>query len=95
MTTRTALPDLMDMHDLMELTGLGRTATYDLTKRPDFPMPYTLGPKTLRWDRQAVAGWLDQVHTRATRIRADHASAPSKNKPKSFTIDGVTFRSPR
>lgn len=79
----------------MQLTDLGRTAAYALTHRPDFPQPFALGPKTLRWDRAEVAEWLKGCRGRVAPKPTRQKSRRQSPRLSTMVVDGVTFRRAR
>ena len=80
----------MNIHDLQQLIKLGRSATYQLTATTDFPAPYAISGKALRWEQSEVLNWLERQRIKdpADRTRAH------KSKSKGYiTVNGVKFRS--
>ena len=53
---------LVSIQDIRSFFGLGRTAAYNLTHRPDFPEPVTISPRCYRW-------WASEVTAFATAQR--------------------------
>lgn len=79
MTTATEQPLLLTTKDLQVLLRLGRTATYDITRRADFPKIVPIGKTVYRWYATDVYAWLDAQHlderpTRAARREPEPAS---------------------
>ena len=71
---------LLDIHDLMRIFKLGRTATYRLTHSPDFPPPLVISPGCYRWREADLQAYLD------SRTRAIPAASP---QPASAIIEDV------
>lgn len=44
---------------VQEITGLSRSAIYDLMARGDFPRPVKLTAKAVAWPESAIAEWLE------------------------------------
>ncbi len=44
---------------VQEITGLNRSAIYDLMARGDFPRPVKLTAKAVAWPESAIAEWLE------------------------------------
>jgi prophage regulatory protein len=51
------LSRLLRLAEVLNLTALGRTATYALIARGDFPPPIKVG-RTSRWVEQEVEDWI-------------------------------------
>jgi predicted DNA-binding transcriptional regulator AlpA len=64
---------LISIRDLREFFGLGRTAAYELTRRPGFPVPVVISPRCYRW-------WASEVLAFAASIRSQSAKP---NRPAS------------
>lgn len=43
---------------VQEITGLSRSAIYDLMARGEFPRPIKLTAKAVAWPESAIAAWL-------------------------------------
>ena len=59
---------LISIRDIRELFGLGRTAAYELTHRPGFPVPVVISPRCYRW-------WASEVIAFAASLRREGSSA--------------------
>ena len=59
---------LISIQDIRELFGLGRTASYELTHRPGFPVPVVISPRCYRW-------WASEVTVFAASLRREGSSA--------------------
>jgi predicted DNA-binding transcriptional regulator AlpA len=92
MTNQTSTPTLVDLTEIMLLTGLGRTAAYTLTRRPDFPTPYVLSSKTVRWEIAEVSAWLDSCKGRNNPRNNSYIKKATKNPARKMKINGVNFR---
>jgi predicted DNA-binding transcriptional regulator AlpA len=53
---------LIGIREIRELFSLGRTAAYELTRRPDFPAPVPLSQRCYRW-------WAKEVTAFAASLR--------------------------
>ena len=67
------MTELLDIHDLQRLSKLGRAATWQLTRSPDFPAPSMLSSTCYRWWPQDVETFL---HSRK------RATPPTAPKPR-------------
>jgi predicted DNA-binding transcriptional regulator AlpA len=61
---------LISIGDLRELFKLGRTATYELTHRPDFPEPVPISSRCYRW-------WASEVNAYADTLRRKRPDQPA------------------
>jgi predicted DNA-binding transcriptional regulator AlpA len=73
--TAARLPtdSLIGIREIRAIFGLGRTAAYELTHRPDFPAAICLSSRCYRWwaaEVTAFAGGLRQPARPATRQRS-------------------------
>lgn len=68
---------LIAVADIREIFGLGRTAAYELTHRPDFPSRVQLSPRCYRW-------WATEVDAFAEALRRQRAqpSTPRMVTPR-------------
>jgi predicted DNA-binding transcriptional regulator AlpA len=53
---------LISIHEIRAMFGLGRTAAYELTRRPGFPSPVRISARCYRW-------WAAEVTAFATALR--------------------------
>jgi predicted DNA-binding transcriptional regulator AlpA len=67
---------LLSIRDIRELFGLGRTAAYELTYRPLFPVPVVISPRCYRW-------WASEVTAFAASLRR---KGPSPKRPANCTL---------
>ena len=82
------MTELLDIHDLQKLFKLGRTATWQLTRSPDFPAPSVLSSTCYRWWPQDVKAFL------RSRKRPTPATAP-KPRPSADGAQVVGTARPR
>jgi predicted DNA-binding transcriptional regulator AlpA len=61
---------LLSIQDIRKIFGLGRTAAYELTHRPEFPEPVRVSPRCYRW-------WASEVDAFAAGLHRDR-TAPSR-----------------
>ena len=63
---------LMSISDIRMLFKLGRTAAYQLTRRPGFPAPVQLSRRCLRWWASEIDAYAEtpRRNTASPRIRA-------------------------
>src|SRR5262249_51893956 len=57
---------LISIGDIRSLFKLGRTAAYELTHRPDFPVPVPISPRCYRW-------WASEVEAFAATLRSQRS----------------------
>lgn len=69
---RLASDKLISIADIREIFSLGRTAAYELTRRPGFPSRVQLSPRCYRW-------WATEVDAFAEALRRQRAQpGPSR-----------------
>lgn len=56
--TDTPAPRLMRLAEVMERTALSRSAIYARISRDQFPPPYKLGYKCVRWSEADINAWI-------------------------------------
>ena len=49
---------LLKRDEVCRRTGLGKSAIYHLMKHGDFPRPYRLSPKAVRWSEAEIEKWI-------------------------------------
>ena len=49
---------LLNMHQVLELTGIRRTKIHYLRQSGDFPQPVKIG-KAVRWKSSEIQAWID------------------------------------
>jgi predicted DNA-binding transcriptional regulator AlpA len=75
---------LISIREIRALFGLGRTAAYELTHRPDFPAPVRILPRCYRWWAAEVAAFTADLRRQAqpsNRQRAARGAAPAQDMP--------------
>jgi len=77
---------LITIKEIGQLLGLSRSSVYVLTKSPDFPKPYSLTPRCLRWERLEVETWLlsRKGSTPEPRVKKSKVS-------NILTVNGIEF----
>ncbi|EGQ8037350.1 MULTISPECIES: helix-turn-helix transcriptional regulator [Vibrio harveyi group] len=50
----------LNIREVMNHVGLGRTSIYELMKRRLFPCPVRMGPKSVKWRARDVEAWMRQ-----------------------------------
>jgi len=71
---------LIDIWEIRAMFGLGRTAAYELTHRPDFPAPVVISARCYRWwsaEVAAFAAGLREQQGPPTRRRTHQAATSS------------------
>jgi predicted DNA-binding transcriptional regulator AlpA len=86
-----ARPDgdrLISVSDIRALFKLGRTAAYELTRRPGFPAPVQVSRRCLRWWASEVDAYADALQRegaqRRTRTAPPHADGAAA-QPRRIT----------
>lgn len=64
---RSTSDRLISIADIRALFKLGRTAAYELTRRPDFPAPVPISPRCYRWWASEVEAFADGLRKRPDR----------------------------
>ena len=64
MAAETGLDRLLNMAEVLEVTGLSRSSIYSLMRQGVFPEPLKVGPRAVRWRLSEIEEW------QATRSRA-------------------------
>ena len=54
---QTTTDKFLTRRQVEERVGLGRSAIYDKMSRGDFPRPFQIGPKCVRWSAAEVEAW--------------------------------------
>jgi predicted DNA-binding transcriptional regulator AlpA len=70
---RRATDRLITIADIRTLFRLGRTAAYELTRRPGFPAPVPVSRRCLRWWAGEVDAYADTLQREGTR----HSARPT------------------
>jgi predicted DNA-binding transcriptional regulator AlpA len=84
---RLASDSLISIADVRRIFGLGRTAAYELTHRPDFPAPVRVSARCYRWWASEVdkfAAVLSRERGQRTpqptaKSRLPHPAAPARS----------------
>jgi len=79
---------LISVKDIQVVLGLGRSAVYALIHDESFPSPVILNSRTLRWDSDDFATWLEGKKSPLKKRKKNQIS-PKENV---FVINGVRFR---
>ena len=79
---------LISVKDIQATLGLGKSAVYSLIHEKSFPSPIALNSRTLRWDSEDFAKWLE---SKKTPLK-DKKKISISPKEKVFIINGVRFR---
>lgn len=49
--------DVLDVKQVIELTGIPRSSLYNLMENNNFPKPKKLGVRMARWSKQEILKW--------------------------------------
>lgn len=52
---------LITRAEVSRRVGLGRSAIYAMMARGDFPRPYRLSPKAVRWSEAEIEKWISNL----------------------------------
>jgi predicted DNA-binding transcriptional regulator AlpA len=72
---RLASDTLLSIADIRAIFGLGRTAAYELTRRPGFPDPVMVSARCYRW-------WASEVNAFAAALRRERAQPAARRTAK-------------
>jgi len=72
---------LISISDIRALFKLGRTAAYELTRRPGFPAPVQISRHCLRWWASEVTAYANTLQREGARSRARRTSARQADNP--------------
>jgi predicted DNA-binding transcriptional regulator AlpA len=72
---------LISIRDVRELFGLGRTAAYELTHRPEFPVPVVISPRCYRWWASEVLAFAASIRSQGTKPRRPASCARRRREP--------------
>jgi predicted DNA-binding transcriptional regulator AlpA len=93
---------LISIRDIRIIFGLGRTAAYELTHRPEFPEPVRVSPRCYRWWASEVNAFAASLRARspkpASRARTQRAAIsqlPHSEAPRHITGQIRTARTPK
>ncbi len=70
---------LVSIRDIRELFGLGRTAAYELTRRPAFPEPVVISARCYRWWASEVLAFATSIRREGMRPRRPAGTARERN----------------
>ena len=66
----------MTRAEVERLVGLKRSAIYAMMRRGDFPAPFQLGAKSVRWSKREVIEWMaSRPRSHGDRARARQEAA--------------------
>jgi predicted DNA-binding transcriptional regulator AlpA len=80
---RLAADSLISIADVRRIFGLGRTAAYELTRRPSFPDPVQVSARCYRW-------WASEVDAFAAALRRERAQHTTRRAAKPGLPDPAT-----
>jgi predicted DNA-binding transcriptional regulator AlpA len=84
-------PDqLINIGDIRALFKLGRTAAYELTHRPDFPVPVAVSRRCLRWRPSEVGAYADALQRQGAKCRTRSAMARPAGEPAGSAARRIT-----
>jgi predicted DNA-binding transcriptional regulator AlpA len=66
--------ELISISNIRTLFKLGRTAAYELTRRPEFPAPVQVSSRCLRW-------WAGEVNAYAASLQREGAQRRARRTP--------------
>ena len=72
---------LISVGDIRALFKLGRTAAYELTRRPGFPAPVRVSSRCLRWWASEVDAYADALQREGARRRCRPTTARQLDEP--------------
>jgi predicted DNA-binding transcriptional regulator AlpA len=72
---------LMSISDIRMLFKLGRTAAYELTRRPDFPAPVQVSRRCLRWWASEIDAYADTLQRHGAQHRTRDTTTRPANSP--------------
>ncbi len=67
---------LISIADIRSIFKLGRTAAYDLTRRPGFPDPVRVSPRCYRWLASEVGAFAATLPRQRTQRAPQQAARP-------------------
>lgn len=79
---------LISRQQVGDLFGLRRSATYDLTQRPDFPPPVVVSPKCLRWPVEEVVAFAEKLRHKDTGQQVRQARTGRVNGSAARPVPG-------
>lgn len=72
---------LVSISDIRMLFKLGRTAAYELTRRPGFPAPVAVSRRCLRWWASEVDAYTDTLQREGAQRRTRRTAARRADSP--------------
>ena len=81
---RPASDSLISVADIRKIFGLGRTAAYELTHRPDFPGRVQLSPRCYRWWASEVDAFAEALRRERTHPVTTRTVTPRRPDPPSM-----------
>jgi predicted DNA-binding transcriptional regulator AlpA len=72
---------LMSVSDIRMLFKLGRTAAYQLTRRPGFPAPVQLSRRCLRWWASEIDAYAETLQREGAQRRTRRTTTQQANSP--------------
>jgi len=72
---------LMSVSDIRMLFKLGRTAAYQLTRRPGFPAPVQLSRRCLRWWASEIDAYAETLQREGAQRRTRRTTTQQENSP--------------
>ena len=76
--TRWTTDRLISIGDIRDLFKLGRTATYELTHRPEFPEPVPVSSRCYRWWASEVDAYAAALRLKRSQQSADTTQRATK-----------------
>lgn len=71
----------MSISDIRMLFKLGRTAAYELTRRPGFPAPVQVSRRCLRWWASEIDAYADTLQHEGAQRRSRRTTTPQADRP--------------
>jgi predicted DNA-binding transcriptional regulator AlpA len=81
---------LITVSDIRALFKLGRTAAYDLTHRPEFPVPVQVSGRCLRWWASEVAAYADGLQRQGAQRKTRPKTARPTSEPTASAARRIT-----
>ena len=79
--------DFLTRRELCALLHCGKTASYVLTARPDFPKPFDLNGRNLCvWSRTEVAAWIAAQPRRTIGAEPEHLARGRKYRDGKLVV---------
>ena len=72
---------LMSVSDIRMLFRLGRTAAYQLTRRPGFPAPVQLSRRCLRWWASEIDAYAETLQREGAQRSTRRTTTQQANSP--------------